>query len=70
MVHKSYMVQPSVERIKFPTEEIEFIVGQIIRLEKEGGHMYSNQIDTAMDTLNESLKLVCKPMIYFPKGNE
>jgi hypothetical protein len=68
---KSFVLpQQSIEKIEYPKDDIEFIVGQIIRLEKESGHMYSNQIDNAMTTLNESLKLVCKPIIYFPKGDE
>jgi hypothetical protein len=67
---KSFIVdQSDIERIKYPAEEIEFIVGQIIRLQNESNRDYSPQIDQAMVTLNDSLKLICKPMIYLQKGD-
>jgi hypothetical protein len=53
-----------IEKIDFPIDEVEAIIEQIIKVNKETKDcMYSHHIDETLSILNEMLRLLTKPIL-------
>jgi hypothetical protein len=56
--------QMNVEKFPFPEKEIECIINQIIRLNKECSDcMYNHHFDETLSILNDMLRLLTKPIM-------
>jgi uncharacterized protein (DUF2164 family) len=61
-----------VEKVKYPKEEIEHVVDQIIKLhntvsgknDSYGAGYYNQNIEDSMKILNEGLKMLVTPKLY------